>query len=537
MELSRRQALAAAGAYGLSLTFGAAACSTGRKRTPGSIAGPATARGHLLKEGAPLAPGAAEAAEIVIIGGGVAGLSAAWKLSNCNFNDFMLLDLEDAAGGTAISGTNETCSYPWGAHYVPVPTRDQRALCELLLEMRVVRGFDSSGRAVAAEEHICRAPEERLFYRGEWSEGLYLKPGASADDIKQFDRFESEMRALAGKRGRDGKRAFAIPMFHSSSDPEFRDLDRISMADWLAARNYNSPRLLWYVEYACRDDFGSYLRDVSAWAALHYYCSRLPDESSAPAAFLTWPEGNGRIVHYLSKNIKNRSRFGALALSVEPRPDAVRVVYHDFTSQTQREIIAKHVICATPQFITKRLVAGATDRNSFHYAPWLVANITLHSQPESRGFATAWDNVLYESDSLGYVVAKHQLDRRGPGDVWTWYRPFCDADAAAARTKLINYNFDELTDILSADLVRAHPDLADRLANVDFYKWGHGMVRPERGFLFGGARERAAAPIGNIHFAAADLGGLPLFEEAQWAGVRAAEEILAARGVSFTSSL
>jgi hypothetical protein len=63
------------------------------------------------------------------------------------------------------------------------------------------------------------------------------------------------------------------------------------------------------------------------------------------------------------------------------------------------------------------------------------------------------------------------------------------------------------------------------------------MIRPEPGFLFGPVRLAAARPIGRIHFAGADLGGLPIFEEAQWSGVRAAEELLQARGVPFTSSL
>jgi hypothetical protein len=55
--------------------------------------------------------------------------------------------------------------------------------------------------------------------------------------------------------------------------------------------------------------------------------------------------------------------------------------------------------------------------------------------------------------------------------------------------------------------------------------------------VWGGVRERAATPVGPVHFAGTDLGGLPLFEEAQWSGVRAAEEVLAALGRPFESSL
>ena len=39
------------------------------------------------------------------------------------------------------------------------------------------------------------------------------------------------------------------------------------MADWLGERGLTSERLRWFVEYACRDDYGSRLEQTSAWAA------------------------------------------------------------------------------------------------------------------------------------------------------------------------------------------------------------------------------------------------------------------------------
>jgi hypothetical protein len=57
-------------------------------------------------------------------------------------------------------------------------------------------------------------------------------------------------------------------------------------------------------------------------------------------------------------------------------------------------------------------------------------------------------------------------------------------------------------------------------------------VRPRPGVAWGGARRAAARPIGAVHFAHSDLSGVALFEEALDQGVRAAEEVLAARGVA-----
>ena len=65
---------------------------------------------------------------------------------------------------------------------------------------------------------------------------------------------------------------------------------------------------------------------------------------------------------------------------------------------------------------------------------------------------------------------------------------------------------------------------------LDVVRWGHAMVRPKPGFIWSSARRQAAKPYRGIHFAGADLSGLPLFEEALYHGVRAAEEVLTARG-------
>ena len=72
-------------------------------------------------------------------------------------------------------------------------------------------------------------------------------------------------------------------------------LDRISMGEWLRRERLDVPRLKWYVDYACRDDYGASLRQTSAWAGIHYFAAREPDERGP----LTWPDGNGWITKRL----------------------------------------------------------------------------------------------------------------------------------------------------------------------------------------------------------------------------------------------
>jgi hypothetical protein len=57
-------------------------------------------------------------------------------------------------------------------------------------------------------------------------------------------------------------------------------------------------------------------------------------------------------------------------------------------------------------------------------------------------------------------------------------------------------------------------------------RWGHAMIRPRAGFMWGTARREGAKPFRSIHFAHSELSGVALFEEAFDQGLRAAKEVL-----------
>src|SRR5262249_54875224 len=155
---------------------------------------------------------------VVIIGGGVAGLAAAGRLRQGGFTDFFLLELETAPGGAARSGASAGSAYPWGAHYIPAPLAQNRLLIPLLDEMGVLEGRDADGHPLVAEQFLCRDPQERIFYKGRWYEGLYLHAGASADDLAQFAAFHAEVERWAAWRDGKGRRAFPIPTAAGSHD-------------------------------------------------------------------------------------------------------------------------------------------------------------------------------------------------------------------------------------------------------------------------------------------------------------------------------
>jgi phytoene dehydrogenase-like protein len=208
------------------------------------------------------------------VGAGAAGLSAAWRLRAAGLENFLVLELDDAPGGTARSGQSSVSAFPWGAHYLPAPLDAQGPVPRLLREMGALTSVDDAGVPQFAEQMLVRDPQERLFYRGHWYEGLYLRVGASHQDSAELARFEARMNQFASLVDARGRRAFDVPIERGSDDADITALDRLSMAQWLEQEGFKSARLRWYVDYACRDDFGAMADQVSAYAAIWYFASR-----------------------------------------------------------------------------------------------------------------------------------------------------------------------------------------------------------------------------------------------------------------------
>jgi hypothetical protein len=529
-RLSRRELLTTL----LGGTVAAVACR-GRPVTPrfgGRLLGQSADRGHRVRDAQlPTTTAPPRKAGVVIIGAGPAGLSAARRLRQAGFDDFVVLELEDQPGGTSAWGANEVSAYPWGAHYVPVPLPTSRALLELFTEMKVIEGTDARGLPIVAEELLCRAPQERLFFLNAWQEGLYPRAGASREDLRQLHAFNAEVARWAAFRDANGRRAFTIPSVDSGDGPDLDALDRISMGDWLRQKGWTSRRLQWFVEYGCRDDYGSLLDTTSAWAGLFYFGARLDKPGGKGAEFITWPEGNGHIVRYLSTLAGERLRNGVGVTGLHARAESVWIDAFDFRAKQPLCFEAGQVILAVSRPVAVRLLpewrATPPTFADPTYSSWMVANITLRNRPVERTFPLCWDNVLYDSKGLGYVVATHQTGKDFGSTVWTYYLPLLDGTPREQREILLGASWQHWVDVILSDLTRAHPDLPPLIEAIDVWRWGHAMVRPTVGLMRGDLLPQARLPYGRIHFAHTDLSGMALFEEAQHWGIAAAEAVLA----------
>ena len=463
--------------------------------------------GHELRHRACLrTPIQKQKATAVIVGGGVAGLSAAWRLSKRGFSDFVVLELERQPGGNSRWGENEISAYPWAAHYLPLPDAKATLVRELCEDLGLLKDGHWD------ELHLCHSPQERLFLHGRWQEGFLPETGTSAKDHEQYRRFEVEIERLRATG------EFTIPMERGARPST---LDRASMRDWMRERGFDSAYLNWYADYCCRDDYGASAAATSAWAGLHYFASRHPEDKGP----LTWPDGNGWIVKRLLERVGRFVRADAMAYCIRRDGRRFRIVTETV------EYIADFVIFAAPTFLAPYIVEGAPELKSFEYSPWLTANLTLDRRPAERGSEPSWDNVIYGSPSLGYVVATHQsLRTRIDRTVWTFYWALTDGGALERRRFLLGTDWVYWKDAILNDLARAHPDIRSCVSRIDILRLGHAMIRPTVGFLSSEERRRMATPAGNLVYANSDLSGLSLFEEAQYRGVKAAEYVLTRAG-------
>ncbi len=523
MTAMRRRALLGAAAL--------SACTPdGPPAPPVAWVGARHERGHRLRDVTALPAAAVQRrAAVLVVGGGIAGLAAARAHARQGVDDVQLLELEDSIGGNSRGHVLAGMACPLGAHYLPVPGASSaaREVAEWLHEIGLLK--TELGRSVPDERHLCHSPQERLFIDDAWVEGLLppVMPGSVAlQQMRGFSQAVARLRATPG--------AFALPAHRSRWNAELAALNAVTFAQWLDAQGLVDPRLRWYLDYCCRDDYGAGAGTVSAWAGIHYFASRhgftppgpnLDASEAEREPVFTWPEGNAWLARRLAAPLGERIHGGRTVLRVSEGRHDVQVLAWDEAAQRAEAWTAGRVVLAVPLFIAARIVESpsAALREAaarLRYAPWLVANLQLDRPLLARvGAPASWDNVVYGSQGLGYVDAMHQSLRAVPGaTVLTAYHALPPAERAA----LLAPDPQPWARRVLAELAGAHPDIHRRVQRIDLMRWGHAMAIPTPGVHRHPALQALRAQRGRLRFAHADLAGCSVFEEAFTAGCEVA---------------
>jgi hypothetical protein len=158
----------------------------------------------------------------------------------------------------------------------------------------------------------------------------------------------------------------------------------------------------------------------------------------------------------------------------------------------------------------------------------MVANLTVNRLEERSGQSESWDNVLYDSESLGYVDATHPMvQQKLPKRNLTYYLPLTSLPSAAARKEAHRKTYEEWVKVVMDDLKKIHPNIEAATEELNVMIWGHAMVQPLPGIIHGSIREELSRSINNqIHFAHTDLSGISIFEEGFYQGLYAAGKVI-----------
>lgn len=493
-------------------------------------------RGHLLRDFKFPDVESFTTTDIVIAGAGISGLTAAYYLAKAGHTQFRILNLDEVPGGNSTSGSNAITSYPLGAHYLPLVNEQNKVLQEFLHEHAIIRDWTEEGIPVYEEAYLCAEPNERLYLDGYWQDSLIPAATIEEKDRMEIRAFLDSMEFFRRKTGRDGKYWFDIPLDKSSVDEENRALDTITMYEWVAQQGWSSQYLMWYIDYCCRDDYGTRADRTSAWAGIHYFAGRKAKASHAESdAVLTWPEGNHFLVKCLTSGIPaERFQNNTIVFHIEEDKDGVEIHYYDIVQEKSFGIRCKKCIDALPLFVHKRMASETTQRlhpllDKISYAPWLVANLSLNSTPVSgNGAPLSWDNVIFNQQSLGYVNACHQIPAsQVKAFVLTYYKALAAGEPRDERMAAHSTTPEVHAEEIVSELARVHPGFREQVTEIEIKLWGHAMLRPIPHAIWTERLKRndVLDSFEHIVFAHTDHSGISIFEEAFHQGWTAAQNI------------
>lgn len=247
-----------------------------------------------------------------------------------------------------------------------------------------------------------------------------------------------------------------------------------------------------------------------------------------------------------------RLRQTAMVLRADTRPDGAEVIYFHDGRFWRAE--ARAVVLAGQAHTNHHIVAHALGAEQLAaweqitLAPALTANVSLRRAAPlvdlELGFNQYfWGSRTWADFLVADWVTPRRFDRERP-TVLTFY----DGNASPPeempheRVRLLTTPFSEYEESLREDLHRvlagADFDFDRDVSDVYIYRWGHALVYPKLGYVFGapcgaeGQAQRTYAPrhiaraqLGRISFAGQDVEGSPAVESALASGHRAAEEV------------
>jgi oxygen-dependent protoporphyrinogen oxidase len=414
-------------------------------------------------------PPASARHDVVIVGGGVSGLTAAYRLRH---RDFLLLEKEPHWGGNAYAMEYEGSTYATGSAFL---TKDEYAYHfakEIGLQPLPVNSPDAS---IIGGELV---PDT-------WGDGLDKLP-YSPPVRESFKKFKKEMLAIDVEK--HGKELFNKPF-----------------SDFM--KGYPSELKQWWDNFG-PSNWGAATEETAAGLAI-LALQEMVEESHVDDRY-TWPGGLGaltkKLAEVLNAKYKDRMLAGATTVAVVSEKGEVQVTY--MLGGELKTVAAKAVIMATPKFITRRIVDGLPEKqdeamHQIRYIPYPVVNLIFDKPVFNHGYDTWCPGNVFTD-----VVVADWVIQRQPGfqqrfNILSCYTPMKEEE----RGYLLNeIGARKIAAHVLTDFQKLMPAFNVDPVEVHIYRRGHPLYMSTPG-LYTEVQPLARHPMDRIFFANTDSEG------------------------------
>lgn len=274
--------------------------------------------------------------EVVIIGGGLAGLAAAWALRD---RDVLVLEAEDRVGGRLYSLQRGPYWLNLGAGVFSGGESPVRELIrDVGLETREIPG---NMMALALNRTVVSSGRVELYPLR-----LPLSASARVSLVRAGIKIRlavAHYNRLARPRPGQAPEAAADRLFAFEGDRSFKE--------FLGPLH---PDVEAIFRCTAANRIGAELEDISASAGIETYAYQFSGKASILSHNLIG--GSGRLPDELAARLPDRICTGAIVSNVEQGPDNVAVSY---TLAGERcTLLADAAIVATPADVARRLIQG-----------------------------------------------------------------------------------------------------------------------------------------------------------------------------------